>query len=259
MSNEILSQAQASGIELGPELESVMAEGQPVQSTIQQPAAKEPVAPIADQVESRLQSLTQEAPEAVEPAKEDTKTDDDLAWLDIPEDIGLEDMKEPLDLPETPEAKKFADDFKQYLGFDVTELREGISTFKQMQQEIENYRAQRSADAQLKTLKQEWGVEGTDFDSRMAKVVERFNKYPPEMKAKLDGIEGAKLIWAKIQQEESMRKPDVPQFERSRSVGVTGGQRPTFTQREIDSMDSATYERNADAIYYAYANGLVQK
>ena len=81
------------------------------------------------------------------------------------------------------------------------------------------------------------------------------------MKAKLDGIEGAKLIWAKIQQEESAKttRTDVPQFERTRSVGVTGaGVKPQFTKAEIAAMDDATYAKNADAIFYAYANGLVQ-
>ncbi len=261
--DNVLAQAQDAGIELGPELSDEL-QLQTVQSTIQDPVAKEPIVVLTD-TEQKLQSLTQEVPKGEtkdkDKSKDTDKADDDLAWLDIPEDLGVENLKEPLAIPDTPEAQKFAEDFKQYLGFDVNELREGISSFSEMQKEINQYRAQKKVDSELKTLKGDWGVDGTDFDSRMAQVVERFNKYSPEMKAKLDGTEGAKLIWAKIEQEQVVnnRKPQVPQFERSRSTGATGLPRPQFTQRDIDSMDSATYERNADAILHAYANGLIQK
>ena len=264
MDKETAAVIQASGVELGAELEQEV-----LQSTIQEPVAKEPITvPAVSEVEQRLNALTEVEPEVVEPeveqarVKTDDPTDDLMkAWEKLDPDSVFNVEKEPLALPETPEAQKFAEDFKQYLGFDVTELREGVQSFQQMQKEIQTYRAQKAVDKQLSDLKSEWKIDGADFDARMEKVVERFGKLPQGERDKFDSIEGTKFIWARIEQEERAKNDkskSVPTFEKSRSKS-TPGAKPVFTQAEIDGMSMEQYERNADKIAYAYANGLVKK
>ncbi len=251
MNTQVLKDAQAAGIELGAELEQELAETtETLQSTIQEPAFKEPVA----------------VPKQDEAPAEQTASDDvdsDLAWLDLPEDLGVESVADAPEIPDTPEAKKFAEDFKQYMGFDVDELRDGMKEFKRMNEEIVAYRNEKALKQQLNQVKSKWGIDDTAFDARMNQVVERFNKYPPEMKAKLDNPEGIELIWAKIQQEQQSQvaRPNVPQFERSRSVApsANGRPKPMFSRSQILAMDEATYAQHASDITYAYTNGLVSQ
>jgi hypothetical protein len=182
----------------------------------------------------------------------------DLSELDLPEQ---QPQAEPTaeaapELPDSPEAKKFAEDFKKYLGFDVTELQTGVKELQQYREQIAQEKAKVDQDRQLDALSKEWGLDRTELDNRMTQVVERFNQYPPEMQQRLDNLEGAKLIWAKIEQEQGQNK--VPQFQKSGSR-VTTGKKFLFTQSEIANMPNDEYQRNADRIVHAYKQGLVDK
>lgn len=181
----------------------------------------------------------------------------DLAELDLPEDLGLEaKTKEEENKEVPPEFKKFAEDFEKYMGV-------SLDQFKASQQEAVNYvnqvKAEQAKVEATKLLASDWGVEASEVEGRLEKVQERFNKYPEDMRKRLDSVEGAKLIWAKIEQEENARiNKQVPQFQRSR--GRSNGQpKALFTQKEIENMSPEAYARNADRILRAYQMGLVQQ
>lgn len=262
MDATILKKAQEAGIELGEMLEQDLPKEQPTQAQQSPVAEPQKLSDTAKKLqELELQPADSGSSDEAKPQeqKEEAPSEDDLSWLDLSEDLGIEEpVKEVQDLPDTPEAKKFAEDFKQYLGFDISELREGIQTFKAMHQEIVQYKTQKAVDASMKQLQQEWGVDSGEFEQRMSMVLDRFNKYPSELKAKLDNVEGAKLLWAKIEQEARAKGKKVPAFERSNSPVSAGTNRPMFTWAEIDAMSQSEYEANADRITYAAANGLIK-
>lgn len=177
-----------------------------------------------------------------------------LEELDIPEQQPQAEPTQPsLELPDTEEAKKFAQDFKEYLGFDISELRSGVDELRQAREYIAQQKAQTERQSAMQELSTEWGIPPEEADMRLQAVVERFNKYPPEMRQRLDNLEGAKLIWAKIEQES--QASGVPKFQKS--TGYSVGQKYQFTKSEIDSMTRDEYYRNQDKITQAYALGLV--
>ena len=187
-------------------------------------------------------------------AQADSGSLPDLAELDLPEDLGLEAKNEE-QKEVAPEFKKFAEDFEKYMGMPIEQ-------FKASQQEAIQYvnqvKAEQAKVEATKLLSNEWGVEATEVESRLEQVQERFNKYPEDMRKRLDSVEGAKLIWAKIEQESASRlNKQVPQFQRSRSQS-TASPKAMFTQAEIDKMSPDVYARNADRILRAYQLGLVQ-
>lgn len=201
-----------------------------------------------------------------QPPKEEVKekTDQtlpDLAELDLPEDLGVEPTEEIAnlsELPDTPEAKKFAEDFQQYLGISIDDFRQAAQDYKQTIEYFNQVKAEQYYNQAKQQLSNEWGVGGAEVDQRLEKVQERFNKYPQEMRDRLDSIEGAKLIWAKIEQEANAKtNRNVPQFQRSRGVN-SPAPKVMFTQAEIDAMPQHVYERNADKILRAYQMGLVK-
>lgn len=215
-------------------------------------------------LEQRLQSLdtTEQTEETstqaeVKPSPE-TSNLPDLSELDVPtqQPVQTQPQAEPTALPDTPEAKKFAEDFKNYLGFDITELRTGVQELQKYRQQVAQEAAQAAQVKQTASLQQEWGLQGDAFDSRMSQIVERFKQYSPEMQKRLDNVEGAKLIWAKIQEES--KNSDVPQFMKSSPGVSSGGKKPMFTRAEIMNMSKEQYAKNADRILKAYQLGLVQ-
>ena len=212
-------------------------------------------------LEERLKQLDGSENEEVKTEeKESSSSLPDLSELGEPEVKPEETKEEPvqeegLGLPDTPEAKKFAEDFKQYLGFDISELRTGVQELQTYRQQLEQERQQAAQQQEMSKLQKEWGLEQGEFDTRLNAVIERFNKYSPEMQARLDSVEGAKLIWAKLEQE--AKDSGVPAFQKSSSGAVSGGKQPMFTRTEIASMSKEEYSRNADRILKAYQLGLV--
>lgn len=172
----------------------------------------------------------------------------DLSALDLPQE---ESKQEP---QTTPEYKKFEEDFKKYLGLD---LKEAIQTV----QELQSFKQQQIIDSQKQQLKQTWGVSDDEFDYRMKLVLDRFSKYSPDMQARLDNLEGAQLIWAKIQQEQLRSKSNkqVPSLDKATTtIPNPGSNKYLFTREQIAKMSNDEYARNADKIAYAFANGLVK-
>lgn len=249
------------GIELGPELEAEYGNSpmpevvRPVDRKAALQASREVLAPVSSDLAKQLDALDTNSGE-VESAlsgerqasqESDVDGSNDLSWLDLPEDLGLAETKDVPEVPDTPEAKKFAEDFKQYLGFDISELRTGVQAFKAMQDEIAKVRAERTANQAVKDLKATWGVDGTEFDNRIKQVTERHGKYKANkaLYDQLDNIEGAKLIWAKIEQEGKAKKPEVPQFDRSskNTSPVSSTEKGTITWAQIESLSDSEYQR----------------
>ncbi len=225
----------------------------------------------ASETEQKLQQLAQDTqPSAAEaPAQTEgtastppsteapVQQQQDLSWLDLPRDEQPAAPPTVAPLPDTPEAQKFANQFEEYLGFKIEDLRAGIQEMQQMRQHFNQVQSQNRVQQQESALKQEWGIDGNDFQDRLQVIRERFSKYSPEIQQRLDNVEGAKLIWAKLQQEE--QEAGIPVFQKSTGLGRTnaGGNRPQFTRSEILRMSPEQYERFASEITYAYQNNLV--
>ena len=250
---------------------------QPTQPTVLQSSTGQivnsppPTAPTSEgvnDVERKLQQLAESQPSQVEPAQTEAPAsqqpsttqqpsiseEQDLSWLSAPTS---EPSTAPAALPDTPEAKKFATDFQQYLGFSVDELRAGIQEMQQMRTHFAQVQTQAAIQRQEKELSEAWGISGDALNDRLSIVRERFSKLPPEMQSRLDNPEGAKMIWARLQQEE--QQSGIPVFQRSTGLGMSnaGQKKPQFTRSQIQSLTAQQYERYAPQILQAYQQGLV--
>jgi len=134
--------------------------------------------------------------------------------------------------------------------------------FNQRFSELQQFRQQQLIQQQQNELQKEWG---NQFDERLNLVKEYFNNnLTPEQQSALDNADGAKLIWAKIQQEQSANQPNVPNYQQQASnqtpmQRVNNAATPNymFTRSQIDSMSTQEYQKNIKDIEYAFVNGLV--
>ena len=227
-----------------------------VERKLQQLAESQPsevVPPTQTEVPASNQPLTTQSPIS---ESSQQQTEQDLSWLSAPtkptadESIGTQ-------LPDTPEAKKFASDFQQYLGFSVEELRAGIQEMQQMRTHFAQVQSNAAIQRQERELSESWGISGDALKDRLDLVRERFAKLPPEMQSRLDNPEGAKMIWARLQQEE--QQSGIPVFQKSTGLGMSnaGGKKPQFTRSQIQRLTPQQYERYAPQILQAYQQGLV--
>ena len=162
------------------------------------------------------------------------------------------------DLPDDDNAKAFKTAFEKYLGFPLEDLKTYAQQYQQSQEAIKQLQAQNYERNSVQSLAQEWGVDYTTAQSRLNLVKERFNQYDQNMQARLDNLEGAKLIWSRLELERN-QKSQIPQFQRSSSMSNIGTANDyMFTEKQLDSMSSDEYAQNADRIYQAYAMGLVK-
>ena len=162
------------------------------------------------------------------------------------------------DLPDDDNAKAFKTAFEKYLGFPLEDLKTYAQQYQQSQEAIKQLQAQNYERDSVQSLAQEWGVDYTTAQSRLNSVKERFNQYDPNMQARLDNLEGAKLIWSRLELERN-QKSQIPQFQRSSSMSNIGTANEfMFTEKQLDSMSPDEYAQNADRIYQAYAMGLVK-
>lgn len=150
--------------------------------------------------------------------------------------------------------------FQQYTGLNQEQFLQGVQQLQQLPQ-LQQLVAAQQRDAQMATLRQEWG---TSFDEVMPLVAQRFAALPAQMQAGLDNIDGARLLYAQVMQERASLAPQVPgaqppRYDRPTSVQQNQrSQEPQFTQAQINSMSEADYIKNQAAIEYAYRNGLVR-
>ena len=162
------------------------------------------------------------------------------------------------ELPDDDSAKAFKAAFEKYLGFPLEDLKTYSQQYQQSQEAIAQLQAQNYERNSVQSLAQEWGVDYTTAQSRLNSVKERFNQYDQNMQARLDNLEGAKLIWSRLELERN-QKSQIPQFQRSSSMSNIGTANDyMFTEKQLDSMSPDEYAQNADRIYQAYAMGLVK-
>lgn len=206
---------------------------------------------IWDEENEILEEATEEGTSTVS-AEGEKESDIDLSMLDLPEETPPADEKLPDPVDDAGFAA-FAQQFQKYTGVD---FKEAISTFSELQQ----FRVQQKVETEKSELMQAWGVSGTDFDSRLSEVKERFAKYSPEMQAKLNNPQGAQLIWAKIEQERGQKKTkEVPALDRGRkSAPASGKSQYDYTRAQINSMSNEEYAKNANRIAAAFAAGRVK-
>lgn len=160
-------------------------------------------------------------------------------------------------LPQLDEAgQQWWNQFQQYTGVNRQDFLAGVQQLQGLPQIQQQVQAQ-TRDAQLATLQQELGAQ---FSTVMPQIAQKFAQLPPQMQAALDNIEGARLLYAQIQQEQGLGAPSAPKFDRPQNFSSfkPGAQDPSFTKDQIRSMSDADYERNQSAISYAYSKGLVR-
>jgi len=204
---------------------------------------------------------------ATEQPSEQTATQeqptDDLSYLALPEDFGIATQTPQPTIPavapivDTPAAREAA----KALGYSLEDINAFIAQSTQAAQKVSQYENAIRQQRQLSQLQTEWGVDRAEFQNRMSAITERFKKYDKATQQRLDTVEGAKLIWAYLQQQQQQSKPNVPQFQKSAPNAPTPGTQPKymFTQAQIDSMSNEEYRKNSDRILYAYTNNLVKK
>lgn len=188
----------------------------------------------------------------------------DLSYLALPEDFGIAPQPQPQlpvvpAVPNTPEAVEAA----KKLGFTVEQINQFVATAQEAQAKVAKYENEIRQQRSLNQLQAEWGVDRAEFQQRMSAITERFKRYPQNIQRQLDSVEGAKLIYAYLQQQQQQAKPNVPQFQRS---GTTPAPTPgsnqntyLFTQAEIDKMSNDEYRTKSAQILQAYAQGRVKK
>ena len=185
----------------------------------------------------------------------------DLAAQPAPQQAPQQPTSAPttFELPDDDNAKAFKSAFEKYLGFPLEDLKTYAQQYQQSQEAIKQLQAQNYERNSVQSLAQEWGVDYTTAQSRLNSVKERFNQYDQNMQARLDNLEGAKLIWSRLELERN-QKSQIPQFQRSSSMSNIGTANDyMFTEKQLDSMSPDEYAQNADRIYQAYAMGLVQQ
>jgi hypothetical protein len=221
----------------------------------------------SSQTEVSPENQEEQPPQQEEEKKEESKGEQEglpsMEELDLPEDLGVDtsEKEDVPELPDTEEAKQFAKQFQEYLGISVEEFRNAAQDYKKTIEYVNQVRAEQERNKAMAELSQEWGVDSNEVQSRLEKVQERFNKYPEEMQNRLDNLEGAKLIWAKIQAEQQAKEQkQVPEFQRSKTAGQApkAGQQIKFTKEQIAKMTPEEYEANNEEIIEAYRLGLVR-
>lgn len=163
------------------------------------------------------------------------------------------------EIPDDDNAKRFKESFEKYLGFPLEDLKTYSQQFQQQQEKLQQIEATNYHNNSVKSLAQEWGVDFNQAEGRLNEIKDRFQQYNPEMQKRLDNLEGAKLIWSRLELERNQRS-QIPQFQRSSSMSQVGKANEfMFTESQLDTMSKEEYERNADRIFQAYAMGLVQQ
>jgi len=131
---------------------------------------------------------------------------------------------------------------------------------QQQFQELQQFKQEQLVKQQEQALRQEWG---DAYDERIQQVKEYFqNRLSKEQQKSLDNADGARLIWAKIQQEQAQNQPQPPNFQPQQ--GKSPEQLVTqpsssymFTKSQLDKMSLKEYNDNIKNIEYAMSNGLV--
>lgn len=117
---------------------------------------------------------------------------------------------------------------------------------------------QTAVEKQEQELRQFWGDDS--YEANMEAVAERFAKLPPELQEKYDNVEGAKLLWALVQQERGVKETRKAKPQRETVRFIQGGKQATgqgaaantFKLSEILEMSHADYQKNLPLIEAAF-------
>ncbi len=163
------------------------------------------------------------------------------------------------DLPEDENATKFKQAFEKYLGFPLENLKTYSEQYAQAIGELQRIRQDQYYQGAVNQLANSWGIDTATAEGRLDQIQKRFSQYSQEMQSRLDNVEGAKLIWARLESEQTQKQNNVPQFQRSRGGAPTStNDNWMFSESQLDNMSPEEYERNADKIYQAYQLRLVK-
>lgn len=160
---------------------------------------------------------------------------------DTPEDDAPDDGSEDYD-------PKFSKTFEKEFGMTVEEAKELVQSLAQE-------RAERGVRQQQEALASHWGVPQQEVERRLIDVRTYWEKLPEEKQRKLDNVEGAKAIWAKI----SNGKTTTPKMDRTSGKTPGGSSKYLYSQKQIDKMPQHEYDAQADQIAAAYAAGRVKR
>jgi hypothetical protein len=122
---------------------------------------------------------------------------------------------------------------------------------------------QTAVQKQEQELREFWGDE--NYEENMQLVAERFAKLPEELQEKYDNVEGAKLLWALIQQERGVKESRKAKPQRETVRFIQGGKQApgqgaaanTFKVSELLEMSQEEYRKNLPIIEAAFRDGRV--
>lgn len=157
----------------------------------------------------------------------------------------------------------FESQFEEKFGIPLKEAVEGI---KALQSQLVEFQTEYSTAREMAKLQRVWGVDDNEFDRRLQKVAEYSQKLPPDMLQKLDNVDGAQLLWAKIELEESKARPTAlpmaPKFLSGSKTPVTQRTTPSVIKASMFFGESpeqkAYFFANQAAIQDAMNKGLIE-
>lgn len=230
-------------------------EGQPAVNQEENPNAEEE---RLSQGQEENQQQEQQAENA--PLKDERTQDLERRLGYSLEDLGAQPQQDEQQGQEAPEGQQQTEDdwfrqrFQEYFGVDPQEAAQRF-------QELQQFRQQQLIQQQQAELQREWG---DAYQERLEAVKEYFNnRLTPEQQQALDNADGARLIWARIQQEQMANQPQVPNYQQTtgqppqQRVQQAATPQYKFTKSQIDKMSRAEYENNIKEIEDAIMNGLV--
>lgn len=182
----------------------------------------------------------------------DTPVEEVLDGSDLP---GLDDLEGEPELPnrDTPEFKAFADQFKQYVGIDLTDALKRYEDIATLHEETLAMRSEVAAVEAKRSLQNAWSVNDAEFDRRLSVINAYAEKYPDAV-AKYDTIEGLQILYDKL----SKRKTSKPGAGAGASTPAPSAKR--YKQSELQNLmttDPASYKAQQAEIAQAYQDGRV--
>jgi hypothetical protein len=205
------------------------------------------------------QGTTEEPKESTEPVYQPEPVD--TTYLDLADDFGIPDM--PANIEYDPEFQQWKEGFEKYLGHDwetYKSARNEMKEARKLRKDLESQKVQKNLESQTNFIKQKWGVDDSEYHSRMTKVVEVFSKLDKTTQAILDKDPlGAVKLWKDIEMSEKVNQPDVPVYEKSSGRTITGASsgKTVLTGSQIKAMPEAQKAAAWDKIIAASENGLV--
>ena len=152
----------------------------------------------------------------------------------------------------SPRFESFKQDFSKAFGIELNEAVELV-------QSLHTDRAQRAANEQKYELSAHWEVPVAKVEERLAIVAKLWQRLPADKQAQFDNPQGAIALWSR-HETAAAKRTGLRSTQKTGSVGASTARTAfDFTEKQIDSMDAATYSANATAIALAYANKRVKR